>query len=151
MAKKFAGLAFAEQSARMTVLHPVTLEPILNSVTQEETWIELLPLGGERGAAIDRQITDRALRRRTQRLTARDAESNAVERLANVTVAWSLALLNGEPIRTPCTVDNAMEIYNEVRWLRDQVATFAADLGNFQPTSPETSSPSPSTPSASSS
>ena len=97
MPKKFAGLAISEQSAKMSVLDPVNLEPIVNKVTGEECWIEVLPINGERGQAIDRQITDRALRRRVQRLTVRDVDSNAVERLANVTVGWCLANLCGDP------------------------------------------------------
>lgn len=151
MVKKFAGLAVAEQSARMTIQHPVTLEPLVNKVTKEECWIEMMPLNGERGQAIDRQITDRQLRRRVQRLTAKDVEANATERLAHITLGWSICNLDGEPIRTPFTPETAMEVYSEVRWLRDQVATFAADLGNFQPTSSEISSTSPSTTSSSSS
>jgi hypothetical protein len=151
MPKKFAGFAFSEQSARMTVQHPVTLEPLVNKDTGEECWVELLPLNGERGNAIDRQITDKQLRRRVQRLTAKDVEGNAIERLAGVTLNWMLCDLNGNPMRLPFSTDLAAEVYGEVRWLRDQVATFAADLGNFQSTSSGTSSGLPSTSSDSSS
>jgi len=132
---KFSGLTISEQPARMTVMHPIDLEPILSKETGEECWIELLPTQGAAGVIIDRQITDKALRRRVQRLTAKDVESNAVDKLAQLTKAWKICELDGTPIRAACTPENAAELYGAVRWLREQVATFAADLGNFQPTS----------------
>jgi hypothetical protein len=142
---KFSGLTVSEQPARMTVMHPIDLEPLVNKETKEECWIELLPTQGAAGALIDRQITDKALRRRVQRLTAKDVETNAIDKLAQLTSAWSLAELDGTPIKSPCTTENAAEMYAVVRWLRDQVATFTADLGNFQPTASPILSTSPST------
>lgn len=142
---KFPGLTISEQPARMTVMHPIDLEPIINKETGAECWIELLPTQGAAGALIDRQITDKALRRRVQRLTGKDVESNAIDKLAQLTKAWSIAELDGTPIKTPCTTENAAELYGIVRWLREQVATFTADLGNFQPTSSPILSTSPST------
>jgi hypothetical protein len=142
MAGKFAGLQLEEAAARMTVIHPIELTPLLDR-DGNECWVELLPAEGKQGALIDRKASDKLLRRRVQRMTAKDIEENTIAKLAGLTKNWKLALLDGTPLPVPCTEENAVEVYTEVRWLRNQVATFANDLGNFQTTSSETSAISP--------
>jgi hypothetical protein len=141
---KFAGLAGPEAPARMTVISPWDPDPIVRNDTGEECWIELYPSLSEVGRQVDRKLLDKNLRRRAQRMSARDIEANVVEKLAGLTKAWSLAMPDGTPIDEPCTAENAIAIYTDVQWLRDQVSTFVNDLGNFRPTPSQTSSTTPS-------
>jgi hypothetical protein len=132
---KFDGLTVSEAPARMTILNPVTGDPVVRKDTGEEAWIELHPNESEVGARIEREITTKALRRRVQALRGRDLEENTIAKLAGLTINWNLALLDGSHIDLACTPDNAEQVYKDVRWLRNQVAAFVNDLGNFQPTS----------------
>lgn len=145
MASKFSGLKVSEEIGRMTIVDPVNLEPLVNKATGEACWIDLYPAQSDRGYAADRRINEKIIRRRVQRMTARDVEENTTEKLGMLTCGWSIALLDGTPVNVPCTPENAIELYTDVRWLRDQVATFAADLGNFQPKSLPNSSDTQST------
>jgi hypothetical protein len=141
---KFAGLAVPETPARMTVISPWDPDPIVRSDTGEECWIELYPSQSEVGRLVDRKLLDKNLRRRVQRMSAKDIEANVVEKLAGLTKAWCLAMPDGTPIDEPCTPENALAIYSDVQWLRDQVSTFVNDLGNWRPTLSQTSSTTPS-------
>jgi hypothetical protein len=139
---KFAGLQISEQPARMIVMSPWEPEPIVRKDTGEECWIDLHPSQSTIGRAIDRRLLDKTLRRRTQRAGAKDIEQNVIEKLAHLTKAWSLAMPDGTPIDEPCTPENALALYTDVQWLRDQVSNFVNDLGNFRPTPSENSSTS---------
>ena len=142
---KFAGLQISEAPARMTVMNPWEPEPIVRSDTGEECWIEMHPAQSTIGRAIDRRLLDKTLRRRTQRATAKDIEQNVIEKLAHLTTGWSLAMPDGTPIDEPCTPENALALYTDVQWLREQVSSFANDLGNFRTTPSENSSTTLST------
>ncbi|MGE4043587.1 MAG: hypothetical protein AB7F35_01945 [Acetobacteraceae bacterium] len=136
MSSKFAGLALGVDSvARMTIIHPVTRQPLRNAETGEEAWIDLLSAGSSIGRAHDRAVTDRQLRLRGQRYTAEQAEADLIEKLAKLTKAWSLVTLKGEPLAVDCTPAAARELYalSELAWLREQVVEFITDLGNFRP------------------
>jgi len=137
---KFAGLQISEAPARMTLMNPWDPEPIVRRDTGEECWIELHPSQSDTGRAVDRKLLDKTLRRRVQRAAAKDIEANVIEKLAHLTKAWSLAMPDGTPINEPCTPENAMALYSDVQWLRDQVSNFVNDLGNFRPTLSENSS-----------
>lgn len=142
MAGKFSGLATSDAPARMTVIHPSTGEPLKRNDTGEECWIEAHPSDGKRGAAIDAELLTRRLRRRVQgTITANEVEKGTVAKLAMLTTGWSLALLDGTPIDVPYSEEDAIELYSmdNGRWLRNQLATFVGELGNFQPTLPGTS------------
>jgi hypothetical protein len=144
MASKFAALGFKEAPARMTILHPVTLRPLVNSMTGEEAYIDLLPAQSQVGTAADRDTQDSYLRLR-RRVTAEDTEKATTLKLGKLTVGWSLALLNGAPLDIPCTPDNAMDLYGEIRWMRDQVSSFVTDLGNFPSNTSAISADTPNT------
>ncbi len=139
MAGKFSGLATSDAPGRMTVIHPVTNDPLTLNSTGEECWIEAYPSQSKRGSEIDRELTTKVLRKRVQRMSAKDIDENVVAKLGMLTTGWKLALLNGEPLDVECTPENATELYTDVRWLRDQISTFVNDLGNFQPTPSGTS------------
>lgn len=139
MASKFSGLSTSDAPGRMMIINPVTGDPLILKDTGEECWIELYPAQSKRGSEIDRELTTKVLRKRVQRMSAKDIDENVVAKLGMLTTGWSLALLNGEPLAVECTPENATELYTDVRWLRDQVSAYVNDLGNFQPTPPGTS------------
>ena len=136
MASKFSGLSTSDAPGRMTVINPVTNDPLVRADTNEECWIEAYPAQSRRGSEIDRELTTKVLRKRVQRMSAKDIDDNVIQKLGMLTTGWSLALLNGEPLGVECTPENAVELYTDVRWLRDQVSAWVNDLGNFQPTAP---------------
>jgi hypothetical protein len=139
MAGKFAGLSLAENAVRMTVLHPYTAEPLKREDTGEECWIEGYASQSKRGQEIDREQTTKALRRRVPRMSAKDLDEGVVEKLGKLTTGWNLALLDGTPIDEPWSEQNAIELFTDTKWLRDQWATWVNDLGNFQPSPSPTS------------
>lgn len=144
MASKFGGLTpDIADTARMTILDPVELRPLINRETGEPAWIDLLPADSPAGAAHDRKVQDGFLRQR-RRVTSEDTEKAAIGRLAALSKNWSLCLLDGTPLDIPCNETEARDLYTEIRWLRDQVAAFTADLGNFRKAHSETSSSTPS-------
>jgi hypothetical protein len=134
MAGKFEGLATAEAPVRMTVLHPSTGD-VLKRSDGTECWIEGYASQSKRGSEIDREINTKALRRRVPRMSARDLDENVIEKLGKLTTGWNIAMLDGTPIEEPWSTENAIELFTDVRWLRDQWATWVNDLGNF-PTTP---------------
>jgi|KBSMisStandDraft_5_1062788.scaffolds.fasta_scaffold1099441_1 hypothetical protein len=138
MAGKFAGLSLAEAPVKMTILNPTTGEP-LKRRDGEECWIEGFASQSKRGQEIDREQTTKALRRRVPRMSARDLDEGVAEKLGKLTTGWSLALLDGTPIDEPWSPENAIELFTDTKWLRDQWASWVNDLGNFQPSPSPTS------------
>lgn len=134
MAGKFSAIPKFDTPDRMTIINPITGEPLVRSDTGEECWIQTYAAQSKRGSEIDRELTNKAMRKRIQRMTGKDVDENVIAKLGMLTTGWSLALLNGEPLDVECTPENATELYTDIRWLRDQVSAFVNDLGNFQPT-----------------
>lgn len=137
---KVAGFVVKDGPARMTVMNPWTGEPIVRNGEEEETWIELHSPQSDLARAVDRRLLDKALRRRNARATAKDVEQNVIEKLAGLTKAWSLGMPDGTPFDEPCNAENAIILYTDVLWLREQVSNFVNDLGNFLKTPSENSS-----------
>jgi hypothetical protein len=138
---KFAGLGMAvDAPARVTLLHPVTRQPLRNAETGDPAWIDVISSASQIGRAHDRAVTDKQIKMRGARLRAEDIEADFTEKLAKLTRGWSLVTLTGEPMDVEYTPANARELYAlpELAWLRDQVGEFVADLGNF-PTAVSTS------------
>ena len=135
MTSKFAGLALAvDAPARMTILHPVTRQPLRDSAG-EEAWIDLLSADSAAARAHDRAITDALIRAGARRRSAEQMDAELTDKLAKLTTGWRLLTLDGEPIDVPFSVASAREMYAlpELAWLRGQVMQFVDDLGNFRP------------------
>jgi hypothetical protein len=134
MSNKFQGLGLnVETPVRMTIANPVTGQPLRNAETGEEGWIDLLSASGTIGRAHDRAVTDRRIKS-GRRVRAEEIDGDTVEKIAKLTKAWSLVLLDGTPLAVDCTLANARELLGmtETAWLLDQCASFVADVGNFQ-------------------
>lgn len=139
MSNKFAGLGVAvDAPARMTIVHPVTGQPLRllgldGEPTGEAAWIDLISADSAAARQHQREAQNRRLRARARSITAETIEADGTDLLAVLTRGWALATLDGTPIDVPCTPENARELYAtpELAWLRRQVDEFVADLGNF--------------------
>jgi hypothetical protein len=131
---KFAGLGVAtDRAARMTILHPVTGQPIRRTDNGEVAWIDILSADSKAARDHEREMQNRRLRSRARRITAEELEAEGIELLVALTQGWSLATLDGDPMEVPCTAENARELFStpDLSFIRRQVNDFAADLGNF--------------------
>lgn len=127
--------AAAEQGAVMTILHPVTSEPLLAGDKTPYT----LTLAGEDSArltAFDRAARDRALARaaanygRRVKRMAEDLDKEVLDRLVAATISWAPDFpLDGELLAY--SPENARKLYTRLPWLREQAFAFYTDLSNF--------------------
>lgn len=130
---KFSGLGVSvEAPVRMDIYNPVTRQPLRNAETGETAYIDVLSSASKEGRAHERAVTDQIIRLGNRaRLTADQIEANATEKAAKLTRGWSLVTLYGQPIDVPYSEMEARELYTAQPWVRDQVLSFADDLGNF--------------------
>lgn len=134
MASKFAGLGLAvDAPTRMTILHPITRQPLRDD-EGNEAWIDLLAADSPQGRAHDRTVLDNQLRTGGRRLSSETMDAQVTEKLAKLTKGWRLLDLSGNPIDIECNQQNARELYAEevLSWLRNEVLIFISDLGNFR-------------------
>jgi hypothetical protein len=104
----FNGLfADAAETARIELLHPGTGK-VLRDANGEPAWIEVWPTDSERGRTFDKAQR----RKNAEAAEAPDQFDVAVARCAKLTKAWRLLDLSGNEIDTPCTADNALELYS---------------------------------------
>ena len=61
-------------------------------------------------------------------------DGEALDKLAVATVRWSGIKSGGEPV--PCEFKAVRALYEQHRWLREQVDEFVADRANFLTSSP---------------
>jgi hypothetical protein len=122
----------ADSGAIMTILNPVTLEPIVDDDGQE-MWIRVAGEDSELYQAATRLVSNRRLqvafeRGRGLRVTAEELEQETLTRLAKCTLAWHLQM-NGELLT--CTEAEAKKLYKRLPWLREQVDKFIVDRSHF--------------------
>lgn len=133
---KFAGLGLkVDTPSRMTIVHPVTRQPLRIAGTDEAAYLDLLSVDSAAGQAHQRAAANRRLASRQRKMTIEELEAEGVDLLAALTRGWRLATLDGHPIDVPFTVADARELYSapELAWLKQQANDFAADAGNFLP------------------
>lgn len=130
---KFAALAVqADAPARMTILHPVTGEPLVDA-DGSPAWIDVHSADSAAAQKHHRAVQNRRLQSRARKITAEELEAEGIDLLAALTAGWRLLGLDGTPLDIPCNRQNAAELYAEpsAAWIREQVNAFAADRGNF--------------------
>lgn len=135
---KFAGLGIeVDKPQRMPLVHPNTRQP-LRTKDGEEAFIEIYSADSEAARKHNRSIQRRRLNMRGRgRITPEELEAEGVELLAALTTGWRLVTLEGVELNVPYSQENARELYgaSSLAWIREQVDEFAADRGNFQPSS----------------
>jgi hypothetical protein len=131
---KFSGLELeVEAPFRLTLLHPVTRQP-LRDTEGKEAYIDHYSADSEIARKHQRAVQRRRLAMRGRlKITPEELEAEATEVLAALTAGWYLVDLKGNPIDLPFTQENARELYGNsaVGWLREQIDESAADRANF--------------------
>ena len=133
--------ANAETGAWMQVLHPVTNEEL---GAEEKKPCRIKLRGSDSMAyeeAVARTVSMRQAElkgmRANKKITAesilesadKTAKFQAME-LARITLAWENLEWNGKPLKF--TEENAVMVYREHKWLRDQAVAFFEDRTNYQ-------------------
>jgi hypothetical protein len=136
---KFAGLALSvDMPSRMPILHPKTLEPLVDEEGRE-AFIELYSRDSAKGREQARrnQIKRLASRQRKKSEIVEITEEEQTDMLVALTSSWHLVSLDGKALKVDCTPDNVRDLYTEpaMAWLRDQVENFTWDRANFLPAS----------------
>lgn len=130
---KFDALALpVEKAGRMTIVHPVSRQPLRTEAG--DAYIDLFSAESEVARKHQRAVQRRRIAMRGRgKITPEEIEAEAVELLSALTAGWSLAALDGSAIDVPFTQDNARELYadNGLSWLREQADEFVSDRGNF--------------------
>jgi hypothetical protein len=131
---KFSGLELeVEAPFRLTLLHPVTRQPLRDGEGRE-AYIDHYSADSEIARKHQRAVQRRRLAMRGRlKITPEELEAEATEVLAALTAGWYLVDLKGNPIDLPFTPENARELYASpaVSWLREQIDESAADRANF--------------------
>jgi len=111
--------------SELTVLHPTTGEEL-------DIVIMLSGPDSRRAREADRSMTDLLTKEAIEKkLTPDDAtfERMASMRAAGLVIDWRGIEWGGKPF--PFTIDNAIKLFTERRWIRTQVETFASQRANF--------------------
>lgn len=118
--------AACDEGATLTLEHPTTGEPL-------DATIVLYGPDSQVVAKLRREQSDRTLARvrrsGSKRVTAAELELEACQFLATATKSWSGVEEHGQAV--PFSYENAVRIYREHRWVREQVDRFVGDRGNF--------------------
>lgn len=152
---KFAALAAnVADTFRVELIDPVT-DDILRDKDGNPAYIDVLSIDSEEGRKFDTEARQRAFRSARKSRTGLPDDIDQMEenqrKLARLTKGWHLVQPGtGDVIDVPCNAANAYELYSEpgMSWLFTQVFAGAANAGNFMKRGSMTSSPSPSTSSA---
>jgi hypothetical protein len=132
-----------DKSQRMPLLHYQTRQP-LRGPDGEEAYIEMHSSDSEIARRHNRETQRRRLNMRGRgKLTPEELEAEATDLLVALTSDWLLVSLDGTILDLPFTAENARKVYDKVIWIREQVDEFAADRGNFTPSSSSTLSNGP--------
>ncbi len=114
--------AGAERGAVLTLLHPVSREPLSVRI-----WLQGTDAPAYRAAVrqqIDQQIADGKAD-----LTAVEMEERHIQRLAAITLKWEHVKYRGKDL--DCTTGNVERLYREQVWVREQVTRFTEDRSRF--------------------
>lgn len=134
---RFAKLALdTETPRRMTIKHPATGEPMVDS-TGAEAYLDLYSLNSRRAQKVRAGIQQRRIDARMRRVTLQEVEEEALAILAACVAGWHLVDLSGETIDVALSEAAAQELFSTdgMRYLVEQATVFADTAGNFLPTS----------------
>lgn len=118
----------ADEGVWMQLEHPADGTPLENDQGQAMR-IKLAGRDSERFKRIQRRLGDRRLSGKKKNLSFREAESEALNLLANCTLDWEGIQENDEPVEF--TDENVKRLYQKYPWIKDQVDEFITDRTNF--------------------
>ena len=118
-------------TVEVEIVHPNTLEPLKNEDESTMTITMYAPHSKEYKAVVHEQTNKRL--KQTQKnkrleITAEDLERTGLELLAKATKTWNITFGGKQP---KFSVDAAMDIYDEVFWIRDQIEEAINDSLDF--------------------
>lgn len=125
--KKFDLTQAADQGATIELLHPVTGEVL----TDKGKPVTITVLGADSKVFKDavKARTRRALGEKKQKIDLDKTERENAELLAKCTLQWSGIEEDGKKL--DCTFENAVQVYLQYSWIRDQVDEAIGDRANF--------------------
>lgn len=121
----------------MEVKHPGTNKVLRVGPEDDAKPVSITMYGidSERFREAEQALRNRALKQgRRIKITAEDAEEDAIAILARCTAGWSGIVIDGTEV--PFSTESAAKVYRRLRWLREQVDEFIADRANFLKASP---------------
>jgi len=115
------------------VLHPATLEPLVNKDKTPMTIELYAPYSKQYKSAQHEQQNKRLQRAQKARkggfsISSEELEKEGVELLAKVTKAWNVTYEGESP---ELSVKKAVEVYTELFWLVEQINEAMADVVDF--------------------
>jgi len=116
----------------VNIVHPTTLEPLLNDNSDPMVITMYAPHSKEYKAAIHEQTNKRLKQAQSKKkvdLTAEDIEEATLDLFAKTTKSWNITYDGEEP---NFSVSKAKEIYSEVFWIRDQIDEAVSNSLNFK-------------------
>jgi len=116
----------------VNIVHPTTLEPLLNDNSEPMVITMYAPHSKEYKAAIHEQTNKRLKQAQSKKkvdLTAEDIEEATLDLFAKTTKSWNITYDGEEP---NFSVSKAKEIYSEVFWIKDQIDEAVSNSLNFK-------------------
>jgi hypothetical protein len=116
----------------VNIVHPTTLEPLLNDNSDPMVITMYAPHSKEYKAAVHEQTNKRLKQAQSKKkvdLTAEDIEDATLDLFAKTTKSWNITYDGEEP---DFSVSKAKEIYSEVFWIRDQIDEAVSNSLNFK-------------------
>lgn len=108
-------------TVEVEIVHPNTLEPLKNEDESTMTITMYAPHSKEYKAVVHEQTNKRlkqTQKNKRMELTAEDLERAGLELLAKATKSWNITFGGKQP---KYSIDAAIDIYDEVFWIRDQI------------------------------
>lgn len=118
-------------TVEVEIVHPNTLEPLKNEDESTMTITMYAPHSKEYKAVVHEQTNKRlkqTQKNKRMELTAEDLERTGLELLAKATKTWNITFGGKQP---KFSVDTAMDIYDEVFWIREQIEEAINDSLDF--------------------
>ena len=116
----------------VNIVHPTTLEPLLNDNSDPMVITMYAPHSKEYKAAVHEQTNKRLKQAQSKKkvdLTAEDIEEATLDLFAKTTKSWNITYDGEEP---NFSVSKAKEIYSEVFWIKDQIDEAVSNSLNFK-------------------
>ena len=116
----------------VNIVHPTTLEPLLNDNSDPMVITMYAPHSKEYKAAVHEQTNKRLKQAQSKKkvdLTAEDIEEATLDLFVKTTKSWNITYDGEEP---NFSVSKAKEIYSEVFWIRDQIDEAVSNSLNFK-------------------
>jgi hypothetical protein len=130
----FGKINTAEDSntgATYHVVDPYTDEPAYVEIDGNDVPVTITVLGpdSDKMRQYQSNMMKSMMKRRKTSLDADDLERKMTGQLVESVMSWQGVMMNGEVLA--CNRENAKELFDEHRWLREQLLGFQQERANF--------------------